>query len=729
MHVKLTDLFGTDRADILDYLFDRLPVGTAVIDRDFRLRRCNPTWADFIEQYTPSVAADVVPGASLFDLEPGTEAVLKPLFAPVFAGETVRQNAVRLESGGIISYWDVVLVPLEHDGEIVAALDVSLDATERVITQAALERTVTALRAGETRLKRANATLEQQVAERTAEIEQRYSELHALYRADEELYRHLDVNAVLQALVDVAVDVLGADKSSLMVWDAAQERLVVRAAHGFAPQTVAQMTFKAGEGTVGQVLQSGQPAVVEDARRDARTLSHITDMEGIRSFMHVPIEVAGHIFGVFNVDYTDTRSFSAAEERLMLALAQRAGVAIQNAQAFREEQRRRQAAESLRTILTLLNSGCPLDDLLQAIAAQAADLLGPQTAVALFQRSADRQRFELLASHQLPPALNRLKSVPVAAIGGDAFQRRRPLVVPDLVAYAQKTAPLVGGAEPATVAALELLPKLYASYLAVPLVVRDTLYGGLAFHFPTAQTFDVETVALAQTFSEQAALAIDNDRLRRQAEAAAVSTERNRLARELHDAVTQTLFSASLIAEVLPRIWERDAETGAAKLAELRELTRGALAEMRTLLLELRPATLTESSLEELLRQLAAAVTGRSRLQVLVTVDGNRPLPPEVQVALYRMAQEALNNVVKHAAATQVEVRLLFRPNTVTLTIQDDGRGFDPAVARPHSLGLGIMRERAAKIGADLQIKSVVDAGTTISVTVSDTMEEPTDDE
>lgn len=153
MNEHLPELFGLASEKALNYLFDRLPVGTAVIDRHFRLRRCNPTWAEFIERYTPSAASDVVPGVSLFDLEPGTEDVIKPLFALVFAGETVRQEGIRLESGGIVSYWDVVLVPLEVNGQVVAALDVSLDTTAHVLSRQALQSTLQALQESETNLR------------------------------------------------------------------------------------------------------------------------------------------------------------------------------------------------------------------------------------------------------------------------------------------------------------------------------------------------------------------------------------------------------------------------------------------------------------------------------------------------------------------------------------------------------------------------------------------------
>ncbi|HFQ94375.1 MAG TPA: sensor histidine kinase, partial [Anaerolineae bacterium] len=196
------------------------------------------------------------------------------------------------------------------------------------------------------------------------------------------------------------------------------------------------------------------------------------------------------------------------------------------------------------------------------------------------------------------------------------------------------------------------------------------------------------------------------------------AAERSRLARDLHDAVSQTLFSASLIAEALPRLWEKNPAEGRRRLEELRELTRGALAEMRALLLELRPLTLTEFSLEELLRQLAEAAVGRSRLQVdVVAVGEARPLPPNVQVAFYRIAQESLHNVGKHAGANQVTLRLDFQPEAVNLTVEDDGRGFDAQDTPPDSFGLNIMRERAAKISADFHIESEIGQGTRVMIT------------
>lgn len=208
----------------------------------------------------------------------------------------------------------------------------------------------------------------------------------------------------------------------------------------------------------------------------------------------------------------------------------------------------------------------------------------------------------------------------------------------------------------------------------------------------------------------------DEQEHRHEAEQAAAQAERNRLARELHDAVTQTLFAASLIADVLPRLWERDPAEGRRRLEELRQLARGALAEMRTLLLELRPASLVEAELGALLTQLAEAFTARARVPVALTVEGAISPPPEVKIALFRIAQEALNNVARHADAKQVTVRLSGDEREVALTVADDGRGFDPDAVSSDHLGLEIMRERAEAAGATLTVESHVSGGTAVCV-------------
>jgi signal transduction histidine kinase len=191
--------------------------------------------------------------------------------------------------------------------------------------------------------------------------------------------------------------------------------------------------------------------------------------------------------------------------------------------------------------------------------------------------------------------------------------------------------------------------------------------------------------------------------------------------------VTQALFSASLVADVLPQIWERDPALAREGLQELGFLTRGALAEMRTMLLELRPTAVVETRLSELVWQLAEAVTSRVGLLVTYDIEPSPTLPPDVHITFYRVAQEALNNVLKHAEARHVTVSLAAVPRVkaqaqsewqgqVELAIADDGRGFDSHDRRPDQLGLGIMRERAETIGADLEITSRPSRGTQVTL-------------
>lgn len=195
----------------------------------------------------------------------------------------------------------------------------------------------------------------------------------------------------------------------------------------------------------------------------------------------------------------------------------------------------------------------------------------------------------------------------------------------------------------------------------------------------------------------------------------AVTQERTRLARDLHDAVTQTLFSASLIAEVLPDLFEINPEDAQRRLEDLRQLTRGALAEMRTLLVELRPNALAEIPLIDLLRQLCESFIGRARLPIQFCAEGQTKIPADVQVGLYRITQEALNNVVKHAKATQASVNLSLGKK-LRLVVVDDGSGFDLEAVGPNHLGLKIMQERAEAIGVDLSLYSEPGEGTQITI-------------
>jgi two-component system nitrate/nitrite sensor histidine kinase NarX len=254
------------------------------------------------------------------------------------------------------------------------------------------------------------------------------------------------------------------------------------------------------------------------------------------------------------------------------------------------------------------------------------------------------------------------------------------------------------------------------SHLAAPIRLSGKYIGYLGVYSRESGYFTQLHADRLRVFADQAAIAIRNAQLFQQSQELAVLEERQRLARDLHDAVSQTLFSASVMAETLPRLWERNPQQVRESLDDLHRLTRGALAEMRTLLLELRPAALASTPLNDLLVQLSESVHGRSRIQVRLISTGECALPLDAKTAFYRIAQEALNNIVKHSHAHQVDMRLQCQPPEIHLQIRDDGRGFDPKRAGQARLGLGIMRERAEAIGARFVLTSQPGHGAEITV-------------
>jgi two-component system nitrate/nitrite sensor histidine kinase NarX len=253
--------------------------------------------------------------------------------------------------------------------------------------------------------------------------------------------------------------------------------------------------------------------------------------------------------------------------------------------------------------------------------------------------------------------------------------------------------------------------------MGTPLRSGGKVTGVLSVSSDQPGLYNSYILPILEAFANHAAIAMTNARLYQEARNVAAVEERNRLARDLHDAVTQTLFSASIIAEALPLQWEQDQDGARENLDRLHQLTSGALAEMRMLLLELRPASLQQTTLSTLLRNLLDAFQAKNNVHVDIQVeeDGGADLPGEVKEYFYRITQEALNNITKHSKASLVEVRLKANSDGVSLRIQDDGKGFDMDQVPTGRLGLQIMGERAAAIAANLQIESGSGAGTILS--------------
>jgi signal transduction histidine kinase len=548
-------------------------------------------------------------------------------------------------------------------------------------------------------------------------------ETEALLAVQQALTSRLDPDAVLQTIADAACRLTDANFGTVFLRQG--DDLCVSVLSGdYGPGMFVGYCMPVHGSATGLAMLSGTIVRIDDGPNDRRVNQDAMQRAGLRSLMGVPLLSNGEPMGVISVGNKRSGTFGVDDERILTMLAPGAVIALENARLYQAEQerrqeaeKRRQIAEGLRDVLTALNSNLPLDAMLATIAAQAQRLLEAD-AVAIYRLHEDDifriQAYtglsaEYAASMQIRPGMGAV---------GKAVQERQPVAIRNTETFFTEQLQQYGAAlPPKLLAMVEQMTITYCALVAVPLLVKDESYGAITLYYHETRQFAEEEIALSTAFADQVALAIESARFSEQVQQAAAMEERQRLARDLHDAVTQTLFSASMIADVLPRLWERKPEEGTRRLNELRQLTRGALAEMRTLLLELRPAALREANLGDVLHQLGEAVTGRARLPVTVTVTGEEQLPADVRVAFYRIAQEAMNNIIKHANAHQVDMTLNLAFHGATLYISDDGRGFDPASVDGGHFGLRIMRERAEAVAAALHIESQPGQGTTILIT------------
>lgn len=371
------------------------------------------------------------------------------------------------------------------------------------------------------------------------------------------------------------------------------------------------------------------------------------------------------------------------------------------------EREQRELAEALRRTTAALVRQLELDDVLEQIIV-SLDRVVPHDAVSItlirdgalhtvrsrgFERDAE---ISAVRSLELPAGqLEQLKQV--TGISG-------PLILRD-VKRAQ---------------AWPDIPNLrwVNSYLGAPILLDQSIIGFIHLMSKEAGFFTAPHADRLQAFADSVAIAIRNAQLYEQVEELAATKERQRIANDLHDAVSQTLFSANMIADALPYLWEKTPEAVPAQLGKLRERTASALAEMRALLLELRPLEMEHIELSRAIAQLVQSVNGRMKVPVTLEVSGEcsaEIVPTDIKVAFYRIAQEALNNVSKHASTECAGVTLSC-DGGVLLSVWDEGNGFDVQSIPPGHMGVRIMRERAEAVGAAFSLVSRPGSGTQVTV-------------
>jgi signal transduction histidine kinase len=548
----------------------------------------------------------------------------------------------------------------------------------------------------------------------------RLAQLSALQRTATAVASTLDQERLLGLIVQQATELLGARGGILNLtdWEAGEDRVV--AATGSATSTLGMGSrldrSLSGWSAVHRapVLSNDLPA---DPRVDRAGLSLLEDEKGspVESAAVVPLIVKDRVVGTLVLidKQTGPRQFDQGDLDLLATFGNHAATAIENARHFEAEQRRAEQFRVMSEVGSRIVSILDVDELLKQIVALIQQAFGYyHVAIGLIEGDEVAYRVgagSLWRDPQFGFVPSRLK-VGREGIAGWVAATGEPLLVPDV------------SAEPRYVWMQQSDTR---SELTVPLKAKGEVIGVLDIQSDRLNAFDDSDLLVLQALAYQAGVAIDNARLYEQARRLAIVEERQRLARELHDSVTQALYGVTLYAEASARqLTLGRLDVAVAHLTELRDTAQEALREMRLLIFELRPAVLASEGLVGALRARLEAVEERAGLGVTFSVDGEesltiRAVPREVEEGLYWIAREALTNALKHAAARNVGVRLRFDDDSVVLEVVDDGVGFDTgAAAQSGGLGVDGMMERAARMSGTLVLASEPGQGTTVRVEV-----------
>lgn len=368
--------------------------------------------------------------------------------------------------------------------------------------------------------------------------------------------------------------------------------------------------------------------------------------------------------------------------------------------------------ETINAISDVVNRSLDLEMILSSALAKTLEVTNMDAGVA-YRLNEGTQMFEMLAYQGFSEKyMQNHRFLPVSMTGFNLKESNQDIIVAYIEDY-----PIPSMKEDLEKEGIKVAVRL-------PLMSKGKMLGYLGLSRHSEEFVTQDEMKIFTAIGQQISIAMENASLYESAEESAATAERNRLARDLHDAVTQTLFSVSLIADVLPNLYRINLDEAQKRTRELRDLARGALAEMRTLLLELRPSALTSVSLPDLLKQLCDAANGRALVPIKFHYEGERDIPEPQKITLYRITQEAINNIIKYAKAEQVRVELIQTQNFVEIAIRDNGIGFDQNEVEPFRMGLRIMQERAAAIDAELRVVSKPGEGTNVTITWCEIMDE-----
>ena len=536
------------------------------------------------------------------------------------------------------------------------------------------------------------------------------SSFQGLVEAGIALSAELTLDAVLRRLVEAAAELTGARYAALGVVDASGKELERFITHGIDPETQAAIgDLPRGRGILGVLIQDARPLRLHDIAEDDRSVGFPPNHPPMKTFLGVPILLRGIAYG--NLYLTEKEGgvrFTDEDEEVVTLLASQAAVAIENARLYESSREWARQLESLDEITNAMLSEIEPGRLLQLVVDHMSGLLDARS-VAVLVGTADG-RLEIAAAHgeQADELVGERLDVDRSK-SGRVFLEGMPARVDSVLDDPD--------ADP------DLMRRLGArAGLWAPLIVREETIGVLMAldRLQADPRFSDADLRLAQRFAARAAVAVDLTRRVARTTVQRIvggqEQERRRLSRELHDETGQALTSILLGLKSIEDA--QGTERFPAALAELREIVVATLQDVRRLAVELRPKALDDFGLVPALERLTSSFAEQTG--IAAHLESRLPatrLPSEVETVLYRVVQEALTNVIKHAHAEHVSVLLHSRPGRVAVVIEDDGRGF---ADRDETEGIGLigMGERVALVGGSLALESSAGVGTTIVVEV-----------
>ena len=533
--------------------------------------------------------------------------------------------------------------------------------------------------------------------------------IRSLLDAGIALTSELSLDALLQRLTEMAAELTGAKYAALGVIDPNRTELESFVTTGLEPETIAAIgDLPRGRGILGVLIQEAQPLRLHDLADDPRSVGFPPNHPEMRTFLGVPIMLRGVAYGnLYLTEKEGGGDFTTEDQELVTLLASQAAVAIENARLFESAKRWSDRLESLIEVGNALATEDELPRMLDLVARRLREIVHARFVVILLRSDGDL-RLEAVAG-EVDVALGASASL-AGTKAGRVLERGRSERVDSVIEDPESDLELTRDLGMLT--ALYVPMRLRTEGIGI-IVAGDKLVPDLRF--------SSEDLRLAETFASRAAVAADQarrvqrDALRRVVQA--LEEERRRLARELHDETGQALASILLGLKTLEEASDV-AELGD-RVATLRARVVETLQDVRRLAVELRPAALDDFGLEPALERLVSGFAEQTGLKVeLESRLQDDRLPQEVETVLYRIVQEALTNIVKHAHADRVSIVVTQRADSVGAIVEDDGRGFDPDQETDGGIGLLGMRERVALLDGALTIESAEGKGTTLVVEV-----------